>query len=228
MSNPFEAYTNAAANPVAPAPAVQPSAFAPAASAPAANPFGVAPAAQPPQPSVVAATAPVVGGMMQLPDMSDVGESGRGPGIPEGLSLLEFKSNTVKTFTGHTAIASFTIIQCQDPSLPPGSTTDFVKKLPTDRSKQKTAIGFALSMIRALAGYNDENTFKQAIPYWSQLLAAFIHGDPKFAQWAQGRRVGVRGTRGEAIIDKKDPQRPTGRFYVNLEWFPAPASAPVV
>lgn len=231
-ANPFAAFQNA--QPAAPV-------AAPQNVAQPGNPFGAAPVQQPPQaqPQVnafgPAAGAPQpqqpvagFGAGYALPDLSDVGESGREPGIPEGLSVLLFKANTLKTRQGHTAIALFNIVSHQAPAdkpgeqKQPGTVVSFVKKIPAEVDKRKTAIGYALPMVRALAGFTDEATFKQQVPYWAQLLAAFINGDPKFAEWAAGKKVGTRGTQGEEIIPKSGPDagKRTGRFYVQLEWFP--------
>jgi hypothetical protein len=205
-ANPFAAFQQAAAVPNAAQPV-----------APAASPFGAAPAQQPlAQQPVLPSVAAAPAALGALPDFGDIGESGRDPLIPEGDHILLFKANKLKTFKGHTVIVDFTYVQTTAP-FAPGSTTCFLKKEPRDKSKTKTVIGYMLAMIRALAGYQDEATFKANVPEWSQILAACWHGDPRFAQWAHGRHVAVRGTRGSEI---EENGKPTGRFNVDLTWMP--------
>lgn len=230
--NPFAAFQQAqAAQPAANPFAGQPAQPAPGFPQQAANPFGQPAPQQPQQPlpqvpqvQQQLPAAPVGG--YGLPDLSDIGESSaREPSIPLGMSDLEFSSCSVKTRQGHTAIITFKVINSQSPNNPPGSVVGFVKKLPQERDKQGTAIGFLLALIRGLAGFSDEATFKAQVPYWSQLLAAALHDPAKFAAWANAgpdgrpRRVRVFGTQGEAIIDKKT-KLATGKFYTNCDWSP--------
>jgi hypothetical protein len=227
-ANPFAAFQQQAAQPQQPA-AVQPQGFG-APVQPQGQAFGVPPQQQVQQQPVAvqpqgfgAAAAPVQQGFGALPDMSQIGESsGREPNIPAGAHVMLFKSNAVKTRQGHTAIALFTVEQTNNNQYAPGAVWSFLKKLPVEQDKKAKAIGFALGMIRAMAGYSDEATFKREIPYWSQLLAAFIFGDPKFTEWATGRRVAVVGVQGDPILEKGVP---TGKHFVNYEWFAAPPKA---
>lgn len=165
--------------------------------------------------------APALGGGFGLPDLSQLSESsGRTPKIPVGDSVLEYHSNGVYTFKGHTCWIRFTVIQSTNTMFPPGSVVEFMKKIPQDRGKAAKAMGFVMPAVRALLGFSDENTFKQQIPQWSQAVGGVIAGQP--AEYLRGRRVRAIGRQGAPIIDSKNPPQPGTpvEYYTECDWHP--------
>jgi len=181
----------------------------------AANPaavFGGQPAGVP-----VAPSAPAGGFGLGLPSLGDVSEGGgRLPFVPEGVHLLVFAENLIKTRKGHTVNINFVIESTDNPLFQPGARVVASQKINPDVDKRGPSLGAVLSPVRALAGCANEAEFK-ARPDANGLFQAALAGQPlPFA----GRKVWARGTRGEQMQDKNGAPVP-GKFWVTVEWAPA-------
>ena len=199
-------------------------------AAPVASPFGAAPAAASPQgfgpPPVAvqpagapaAAQAPVAGGFgLGLPSIGDVSEGGgRLPDVPEGVHLLVFDQNIIKTRKGHAVHFNFTIETTSNEVYPPGSKVVARQSINADVDKRSVGLGAVLSVVRGLAGFADEASFK-ASPNANAYFQGALAGQPlPFA----GRKVYCRGTRGDQMTDPKTGALVPGKFWIRYEWAP--------